>query len=395
MSNPRPAISLHLPRTFFFAGCAVEGEVELDVRQLYEDDIHEVHVKLRGVAKTEITRDKDTYREAVHLVRDDASLWARGTAYPPPGSDTLRIPFRLQLPPQLPPSFHYSGVSKLASVMYSVTAVGVRPGAFSLNRRVRQPLAIIPKEDGHGVRAREQLATLAATRVEPSWRTQRQEEKMRRGLWGDYSTVEVRCSIPMIHPLPPFVPIPFVIQIKTTTTPLTRAKADAHPPDKPIFPPAPCAYEMLDFKLRRLVFLRARSYTEKPSGDVYALTPGRGVTVEADIAEKEWLSLESSSEKEKSPGPKGVWIQHATFRGTFVLDCPPTFALDTIKCEYYLSLKVPFPGIGNDVKLTMPIMVTSGINKLGSSTLANAPGFLELPPAYWDASDRQWDDHKD
>ncbi|KAI0364602.1 hypothetical protein BV20DRAFT_1125507 [Pilatotrama ljubarskyi] len=396
-----PAISLHLPRTLYVAGCAVEGEVELNARQLHEDNIHEVHVKLRGVAKTEITCDKVTDREAIHLVRDDVSLWARGTAYPPPGSDTLRIPFRLQLPPQLPPSFQYRGPAENASVMYSVTAVGVRPGAFSFNRRIRQPLAIVQKDDGPGIRAREELAAIAATGAEPSWRTEWKEEKMRRGLWGDYSTAEVRCSIPMTSPLPSFVPIPFIIKIQTTTTPLTRAKADTHPPDKPIFPPVPASYDMLDFKLRRKLYLRAGSLKEKPSSDVYTFTPVRGVTVEADIAEKEWRLLEGGSEKEKSPDAKGVWIQRATFRGTFGLDCPPTFAVDIIKCEYHLALKVPFPGLGNDVKLTMPIMVASGINKPivrdepGSSTLATAPSFLDLPPAYWDASDRQWDDHKD
>ncbi|KAI0364559.1 hypothetical protein BV20DRAFT_1125540 [Pilatotrama ljubarskyi] len=386
MSSPRPAISLHLPRTLFVAGCVVEGEVELDVRQLHEDDIHEVHVKLRGHAKTELTCDKITDRETIRLVRDDASLWARGTAYPPPGSDTLRVPFRFQLPPHLPPSFQYRGATASASVMYSITAVGVRPGTLSFNRRIRQPLAIVQKDDGPGIIARKQLATLAATGEEPSWRTELKEEKIRRGLWGDYATVEVRCSIPTVSPLPSFVPIPFVIKIKTTTTPLTRAKAGAYSPDKPIFPPAPSSCGAVDFRLRRKLFLRAGSLKEKASGDVRAFTNGLGVSVEADVAEKEWLSLEGESKKEKTPEAKGVWIQRATFRGTFVLDCPPTFATDNIKCEYHLSLKVPFPGLGNDVKLTMPSMVTSGINEPivrdepSPSVPATASGLLDLPP---------------
>ena len=50
------------------------------------------------------------------------SLWSKGSAYPPAGSDTLRYPFQFQLPESLLPSFHYRGLGKRASVLYSVTA---------------------------------------------------------------------------------------------------------------------------------------------------------------------------------------------------------------------------------------------------------------------------------
>ncbi|KAI0355530.1 hypothetical protein OH77DRAFT_1425040 [Trametes cingulata] len=400
MSSNRPAISVNLLRNLFVAGCAVEGEVELDIRQLQQDNVEEVHVKLKGIAKTEITRDKITDKQTIHLVRDDASIWTRGTVYPLPGSDTLRVPFCLQLPPDLPPSFHYRAGDKSASIMYSVTAVGVRPGAFHFNRRVRQPLALVQKADGAGIKAREELATLASTGAEPTWRTGSQEEKIRRGLWGDYATVEVRCLIPDISPLPLFVPIPFVIKVKTITPPLTRAKADAHPPDKPIFPPPPSSYGMLEFKLKRKIFVRTHVFNDRASTDVHLFSTARDAAVDVEVPEKQWLSCETGSEKAKKPDGKGVWVQHATFRGTIRLDCPPTFGLDIIKCEYYLSLRVPFPGLGNDVKVTMPIMLSSGIETPivrddPRSSTHGAPDFLDLPPAYWDANNRDWDDNKD
>ncbi|KAI0355529.1 hypothetical protein OH77DRAFT_1521078 [Trametes cingulata] len=399
MSNARPAISLHLPRIFFTSGCAVEGEAELDIRQLQQDNVQEVHVKLRGTAKTEITCDKTTETQVIRLVRDDVSIWTRGTVYPLPGSDVLRIPFRLQLPPDLPPSFHYRGPGRSAVIMYSVTAVGVRPGTFHFNRRVRQPLVLVQKDDGAGIKAKEQLAALASRRAEPTWRTWLQEEKIRRGLWGDYATVEARCSIPDISPLPLFVPIPFVIKVKTITPPLTRAKADGHPPDKPVFPPAPSSYSTLEFKLKRKLFIRARTFTEKPSTDVQLFSTDRAGAVDEELPERRWLSLPGESD-EKSSNARGVWIQRATFRGTFRLDCPPTFALDIIQCEYYLSLRVPFPGLGNDLKVNVPITVSSGIATpisradRPSSTQVAAPDVLDLPPAYWDASHGDWEDHK-
>ncbi|KAI0364609.1 hypothetical protein BV20DRAFT_974263 [Pilatotrama ljubarskyi] len=418
MSGSRPAISIDLPAILFVSGYAVEGEVVLDFRALQQDNIQEVHVELRGLAKTEIKHDKSVSKKEIQLVRVDASLWTRGTAYPPPDSDVLRVPFKLQLPPELPPSFQYSAGRK-ASVMYSLTVVGVRPGTFQSNRRIRRPLAVVQKDDV-GANVRQQLVTLATAGAEPQWGTIRKAERIRRGLWGDYATVDVQFSIPKMSPLPLFVPIPFVIKIDTISAPLTRAKADAHPPDKPIFPPPPCAYSMLDFKLREKLLIHARSSTVNPTADVHVFTSGSGsVVVDTDIAENEWRWLEDADDNKQNPDAKGVWVQRTTFHGTFRLSCPPTFVLGKyIKCEYLLSLKVPFPGLGNDVKMTRPVVVGSGINtpiikdQPGSSAPATAPRVLDLPPwavpllrpatsshttcrTYWDADDRAWDDHKD
>ncbi|KAI0355527.1 hypothetical protein OH77DRAFT_333492 [Trametes cingulata] len=404
MPRSRPVISIGLPAVLFVSGCAVEGELELDFRGLQKDDIQEVHVKLRGSAKTEMSRNNSTRSNFIQLVRDDASVWTRGTVYPPPDSDIIRVPFRLQLPPGLPPSFHYSARPAKASVIYSLTAVGVRPGAFKSNRRIQQPLAVVPRDDV-GVNVREQLAALAAAGAEPPWRTEVKQKRIRRGIWGDYATVKVQWSIPNMSPLPLFVPIPFMIRIDTTSPPLTRAKADAHPPDKPIFPPPPSSYSMLEFKLVQDLYLRAQWYTYTPSNDVSVFTLAPGVTADMDVAEKRWVWAEGegtgNDDLVQNPDAKGVWMQRATFRGTFQLSCPPTFVLDDIiACGYHLALKVPFPGVGNDVKMIMPIVVGSGLNaplvtaQPGSPAPATAPGVLDLPPSYWDADHRQWDDHR-
>ncbi|KAI0364610.1 hypothetical protein BV20DRAFT_974265 [Pilatotrama ljubarskyi] len=407
MPTSRPVISIRLPAVLFVSGCPVEGELELDFRGLQRDNIQEVHVKLRGSAKTEMSRNNSTRMNCIYLVRDDASVWARGTVYPPPGSDIIRLPFRLQLPPGLPPSFYYSARPATASVIYSLTAVGVRPGAFKSNRRIQQPLAVVQRDDV-GANVREQLAALAVTGAEPPWRTEAKEKKMRRGMWGDYATVNVQWSIPNMSPLPLFVPIPFMIRIDTTSPPITRAKADAHPPDKPIFPPPPSSYSMLEFKLVQDLFLRAQWYTNTPSTDFNVFTLAPGVTADMDVAEKEWIWVEGEGSDSndglvQNPDAKGVWVQSATFRGTFQLSCPPTFVLDDIiVCGYHLALKVPFPGVGNDVKMVVPINVGSGINaplvaaRPGSSAPATAPPrVLDLPPLYWDADRRHWHDHRD
>ncbi|KAI0641603.1 hypothetical protein C8Q79DRAFT_919106 [Trametes meyenii] len=386
-SNPA-AILVNLPRTLYVSGCAIEGEVELNFRQLAQDNIQEIHVKLRGNAKTVITRDKTTLRDNIDLVRDDVVLWSQGSYYPAPGEHILRVPFRLQLPPDVPPSFQYGGFMKAgrASVRYSVTAVGVRPGALQFNRRVRVPLALVQKdEDAHQARAK---FTALAAGDEGRWRTDFKEEKIRRGLWGDYATVQVQLSIPDTPNLPLFVPIPFIIKVKSISAPLTHARAEAHPPDKPVFPPVPDTYGKLEFKLVRKLFIRARIFTERNTTDVVVFSRDITVAVDADVPDREWVPLEGDGEKkgDKDPDAKGTWVQRATFRSTFRLDCAPSFALDIIKCEYRLAVKVPFPGLGNDIQLSMPVTVTSGIDAPvvrddpGTQEPGTNPGLLDLPP---------------
>ena len=79
-----------------------------------------------------------------------------------------------------------------ASLKYSLTAVGVRQGLFHLNRNVRMPLAVVPK-DSVGIRELEKLPTSASGHAYEfiPMRTLCKEDKIRRGLWGDYATVRV------------------------------------------------------------------------------------------------------------------------------------------------------------------------------------------------------------
>lgn len=52
MSPSAPALTLALPPTIYVAGGFIEGEVLIDFRQLQQENIQEVHLKLRGVLQT-------------------------------------------------------------------------------------------------------------------------------------------------------------------------------------------------------------------------------------------------------------------------------------------------------------------------------------------------------
>ncbi len=51
-SKPPAALAVYFPPAVYTPGSVIEGEVELNFRQLREDNIDEVHVKLRGLAYT-------------------------------------------------------------------------------------------------------------------------------------------------------------------------------------------------------------------------------------------------------------------------------------------------------------------------------------------------------
>lgn len=46
------ALTVYIPPAVYSAGSTIAGEVEVDFRQLQEEKIEEVHVRIRGSAKT-------------------------------------------------------------------------------------------------------------------------------------------------------------------------------------------------------------------------------------------------------------------------------------------------------------------------------------------------------
>ena len=51
-SRATSALTVYIPPAIYAAGSTIAGEVELDFRQLRDDNIDEVHVRLRGASKT-------------------------------------------------------------------------------------------------------------------------------------------------------------------------------------------------------------------------------------------------------------------------------------------------------------------------------------------------------
>lgn len=141
--------------------------------------------------------------------------------------------------------------------------------------------------------------------------------------------------LPNIAAFPLFAPIPFIIKVKSVSAPLTHEKANALPADKPAFPPVPDAYEQVTFKLHSHMRISVRSmYTDHASADVAVFARAASSQFLTDVPPREWVPSERPGEKEaESADAMGTWVQHATFKSSFSLACPPTFVVESLQCE--------------------------------------------------------------
>ncbi|KAI0345935.1 hypothetical protein BDW22DRAFT_1353570 [Trametopsis cervina] len=377
------------------AGEVISGEVQLHFPGLMRDKVVEVHVKLRGSVFTRITRQigQNTYvrHDRVYLAHEEVSLWKQGDGvYPPPDSDTLKLPFTFTLPENLLPSCQYGGGGRMGTVGYFIQVVGKRPGVLRINDRQGSPFPVIQSLSA-GAQMREALRQGWQGR----WKTITDEKEIRRGLWGDYSRVKFTLVLPdVINVLPVLTPIPFTLTIVTHSKPTTK---EDKPPEETIFPAPPLKPHEIDFRIERNVYIRTGSWDSYSEGGFIAYLGGMGPksssasqsAVQVEPMEKVWIPLNGDEKKQK-----GCWKQEVTFKSTFQLSCPPAFDANTMKVFYIMRLKVDFPGIGNSVKTDFPVRVVSCMYPPGQRGWDGPPPEMDLPPDYFQAT--TWDnDEKD
>ncbi|KAJ7763090.1 hypothetical protein B0H14DRAFT_2633848 [Mycena olivaceomarginata] len=106
---------------------------------------------------------------------------------------------------------------------------------------------------------------------------------------------------------------------------------------------------------------------------------------------------------------KGIWRRTVHMQSMTSLSVPPAFTSEILSWDYGLRLRVPFPGIGNDIESTSAVTIVPGFacaqiqpfSRGPDSVLTYAdippPGpapSLDLPPTYWAGNDHDWDDKK-
>lgn len=126
----------------------------------------------------------------LQLVRADQTIWDQFNA--PQGAQVFSCPFQLQLPPNLPPSFHYSHMNRKVAISYSLEIVGSRHGLFHANRRIRKIFSVVPAATGYELNAN------AALRQGPwggPWKPISYSREIRHGIFGDHSQAKMEVSL--------------------------------------------------------------------------------------------------------------------------------------------------------------------------------------------------------
>ncbi|KAJ7125252.1 hypothetical protein C8R44DRAFT_782710 [Mycena epipterygia] len=405
-SVPQP-ITLHFQNVVRVAGETIEGHVDLNVVRAREEHIEQLRVELKGSILTEIAESNGqgstVHKQTILLIHSNLSLWKQGAAFPEPGSHIIACPFRFQLPADLPPSFHCSIMAFRGEVSYSLEVVGERPGLFRSNRHIRRLISVVPPASQKQLLARESLMQGWSG----SWKHVKQEEKLRQGIWGDYSHACATLSIPDLRSFPIATPIPFNLEVETLTKLVHRSDRPEEK-GKQLFPAPPALSSEVKQILKRTAEIRVRSKTCYAE-DTFDLQHIRRLdaiggfsharAVQAVAEEPEWIPKEGKEDR-------GIWKRKVHFKSTLTFPFAPTFSTETLDWTYVVQFVVPFPGIGNDLKLQFPIHLGPGsacppppIGVSGSSSLtyadvipAGPPPMEDLPPAYWASDDHVWDE---
>ncbi|KAJ7037946.1 hypothetical protein C8F04DRAFT_385901 [Mycena alexandri] len=391
-------ITLHFPNLVRVAGETIEGHVDLNLPLARKDGIETLQIELRGVIETQIykryTHTGIWYKEAVALFSSRESLWTTGDASNETSPDTFSCPFRFTIPDNLPPSFYHT----CATIGYSLEIVGER--SSGKKRRLCRFFPVTSAASHHQLLTKESLRQGWTG----PWREIKRDQKIRQGLWGDYSHVSATLSIPELSFFPIATPIPYSLYIVTETKTLDRSESK-----NSLFPTPPTQSSKLTQVLRRTTDYRVRDCDTLFNDNIYEtfdLQKAQGLAddtvectpaVEAVVDEPEWVPRDKKD--------RGIWRRSARFTSTITLPFAPTFSSKTLVWQYMLQFVVPFPGMKNDLSLETPIKLGPGFAcpppRSSNLTYADvlpagpAPSMLDLPPpAYWEKEEHDWDDEK-
>ncbi|KAJ7640807.1 hypothetical protein DFH06DRAFT_1000455 [Mycena polygramma] len=431
MASSTHAIILNFQNIIRVAGETIAGTVDLNVALAQEHHIEHVQIGLRGLIKTYVAHtDTETLKleDLPQLVYSNLSLWTQGSAFPATRSHVLSLPFQFQLRANLPPSFHCDDdpPSRRGTISYSLEVVGARPGRFRVDRRIGRVFSVLPAASQSQMLAKE---SLRQGWVGP-WRNITQADRLRHGIWGEYSRAHATLSIPNLHSFPVATPVPYSLHVVTETRTMTHSDRPEDKHGKPLFPAPPTQASRLTMRLWRKATIRAGKETEYVEdsfhlqgtshfGDAKPVTRPH-VQYPVVVDQPVWIPNDEKDEK----NGRGSWRRAVHFSFTLAFPFAPTFSTEIIEWAYTLQVLVSFPGLGNDLKLEVPINLCPGsacppppIGAAGTSSLtyadvlpAGPPPMLDLPPcvssvsenidanqkhsSYWAGEDHDWDEKR-
>ncbi|KAJ7640784.1 hypothetical protein DFH06DRAFT_1215230 [Mycena polygramma] len=395
MASGPQAFALNFPDFVRVAGETIAGTVNLHLALAQEHHIEHLQIRLTGSISTLIQtsgESTENHRQTISLLDLVLALWSPGSASPEGGSGILSIPFQFQLPENLPPSFHCNASPHGGEISYCLEVVGNRHGSFRANRRLRQLLWIVPAATQSQLLAKESLRQ----GLVESWRDIKHEQRLRRGIWGEYSRAWATLSIPNLRSFPVATPVPYSFHVVTETKTVDRSVRPEDKHGKPLFPAPPTEATMPTRVLRRRTTIRV-SDRSRDLEESFALRRLNNQSSNVHVDEPVWIPKDRKDEKKG----RGVWKRAVRFESTLTLAFTPTFSTETIDWVYTLQFGVTFPGLGNDLKLEVPIRLgpglasppplgAAGTSSLGYAGILPVGHMLDLPSSYWESEDHDW-----
>ncbi|KAJ6473649.1 hypothetical protein C8R47DRAFT_1022495 [Mycena vitilis] len=395
MATGPQAFALNFPDFVRVAGETIAGTVSLHLALAQEHRIEHLQIRLTGSISTYVVHAQgyliqtQPHTNEWGLLDSVLSLWSPGSASPEGGSGILSIPFQFQLPENLPPSFHCNASPHGGEISYCLEVVGNRHSSFRANRRLQQLVWIVPAATQSQLLVKESLRQ----GLVESWRDIKHEQRLRRGIWGGYSRAWATLSIPNLRSFPIATPVPYSFHVVTETKTVDRSDRPEDKHGKPLFPVPPTEAAMPTRVLRRRTTIRV-SGRSRDSEEFFALRRFNNQGSSVHVDEPVWIPKDR---KDENKG-RGVWRRAVRFESTLTLAFTPTFSTETIdwvvrpssslyplgfdSTQYALQFGVAFPGLGNDLKLEVPISIGPGLASLPPLGAAGASslGYAEILP---------------
>ncbi|KAF8201163.1 hypothetical protein K438DRAFT_1758465 [Mycena galopus ATCC 62051] len=279
-------VTLYLHNITRVAGETIAGRVDLDFALALEDNLEHLRIRLTGTIHGNMDDgDGGFNRQTIIVFREEIGLWDQGTAFPEPGARAMPCPFQFSLPGNIPPSFHcetkadadqltapkthvagrsrrsphVTDIYRRATISYALDVVGERAGHNKKDRRIRRLISIVPAASQNQILTRD---SLMKGWDDGPWRDFIREEKLRQGIWGDYSRARLKITIPRMDSYPIATAIPFSLHVETETKPMQSSHAPVDKHGKALFPALPTSSSDVKLAVRRRSEIRVRNYRE-------------------------------------------------------------------------------------------------------------------------------------
>ncbi|KAJ6495379.1 hypothetical protein C8R45DRAFT_824019 [Mycena sanguinolenta] len=321
--------------------------------------------------------------EILQLIHSDQVLWTQCSgAFPAADPHVISLPFQFQLPANLPPSFLCDdGADARGAISYLLEVEGAGPSISRPNPRVRRAFSVVPAASQNQLLVKEFLQQ----GWQGAWRDVSQNEQLRQGIWGEYSRAAVTLSLPDLLSFPIATSIPYRLHIVTETKTVDKTE---HPEDKhgkPLFPIPLTHSTQLQMKLHRTTQVRIFERIEdvKDSFDLQSVRPPRKRDVEVFVDEPAWVPTDGSKDR-------GFWKRSVHFNSTLDFSYAPTTSVESLAWTYALHFTVPFPGLGNDLKIELPIHLSPSASC--PTPPIEAAGALIDRSSYWSGESHDWNE---